>query len=63
VPVSSQWMGIYHFYLPVNPCRLFPQEEAILFFSIKLKMEKTRQMELLPIIPFPQPLPLCTEKG
>lgn len=40
-----------------------PQEAAILFFSIKFRTEKTKQMELLPIVHLPHSLHTCMKQG
>ena len=45
------------------PAVVFPQEAAILFFSIKFRTEKTKQMELLPIVHLLHSLHTCMKQG
>lgn len=65
------WWGIYHISVSFLsnrtfqriPAVVFPQEAAILFFSIKFGTEKTKQMELLPIVHLPHSLHTCMKQG
>lgn len=52
-PVDGEFITFQFLFSRIEPSNesllfCFPQEEAILFFSIKFRTEKTKQMELLP---------------
>lgn len=65
------WWGIYHISVSFLsnrtfqriPAVVFPQEAAILFFSIKFRTEKTKQMELLPVVHLLHSLHTCMKQG